>query len=135
MTLQLAKNRRIRALNKRGADRVLVKPAAHHSQVQLPFEGTVAAYLIDALGHGCQAEQLAVETGWSKSMVIVNLYKVAKKSGVGIRRRDDTMHLVLPKGSSHIYPRPKVVATESTIRSMAAEVVLPPLRPETRLNF
>lgn len=114
---------------------MLVKPAAHHSQVDLPIEGTVAAYLIDALGHGCQADQLAVETGWSKSMVIVNLYKVAKKSGVGIRRRNDTMHLVLPKGAGHIYPRPKVVATESTVQPMGAEMVPPPPHATTPLNL
>lgn len=126
MTLHLAKTRRIQALSKRSADRMLVKPAAHHSQVRLPDEGTVADYLVDALGHGCTAEQLELETGWSKSTVIVNLYKVAKKSGVGIRRRDDMMHLVLPEGSGHIYPRPKIVANGSTVRSMAAEVVLTP---------
>ncbi len=126
MTLHLARTRRLQALKSKTSDRILVKPAAHHSQVRLPDEGTVANYLIDALGHGCTAEQLENETGWSKSTVIVNLYKVAKKSGVGIRRREDSMHLVLPEGSGHIYPRPKVVANGSTVRSMAAEVVITP---------
>ncbi|MEE4188171.1 MAG: hypothetical protein V2I76_06955 [Roseobacter sp.] len=124
MTLQQAKSRRIQALQQRSGDRMLVKPAAHASQVQLPDEGTVADYLVDALGHGCTADQLEVETGWSRSTVMVNLYKVAKKSGVGIRRRDDVLSLVLPQGSGHIYPRPRVVATGSTVRSMAAEVVI-----------
>ncbi len=124
MTLQMAKDRRVRALSDCRTDRMLVKPAAHHSQVQLPNDGTAAAYLIDALVRGCQADQLALETGWSKSNVMVNLYKVAKKCGVGIRRSNDTMHIVLPEGSSRIYPRAKVVATESTMRSMAADVVI-----------
>lgn len=126
MTLDLAKSRRLQALNHKAADRVLVKPAAHHSQVRLPDEGTVAAYLVEALRQGCTADQLEAETGWSKSTVIVNLYKVAKKSGIGIRRRDDVMRIVLPEGSGHMYPRAKVVANDSTLRSMAAEVVLTP---------
>lgn len=126
MTLQLARTRRLEALNRTKADRMLVKPADHHSQVKLPDEGTVAAYLIDALGHGCNADQLESETGWSKSTVIVNLYKVAKKSGVGIRRRADTLHLVLPQGSGHIYPRPRVVATGSTARSMGTNPIITP---------
>ena len=114
MTLQLAKQRRIEALTKAGSDRILVKPAEHASHVHLPEEGTVADYLLEALGHGCDVEQLESETGWSRSTVIVNLYRVAKKSGVGIRRRADTLHLMLPKGAKHMYPRPRVVATEST---------------------
>lgn len=126
MTLQMAKDRRVQALTARSTDRMLVKPAAHYSQVQLPDEGTAAAYLIDSLIRGCQVDQLALETGWSKSNVMVNLYKVAKKCGVGVRRRNDIMHLVLPKGSDRVYPRAKVVATESTTRSMAADVVISP---------
>lgn len=114
MTLQTAKRRRVEALNKARGDRILVKPADHHSAVNLPTEGTVADYLLEALGHGCLVEELTKETGWSKSTVLVNLYKVAKKSGVGIRRRSDMLHLILPEGAKHLYPRPRVVATEST---------------------
>lgn len=126
MTLQEAKNRRLQALQKRSADRILVKPAAHHEQVQMPGAGTVAEYLIDALRHGCTSEQLEAETGWSRSTLMVNLYKVAKKTGVGIRRRSNMMYLDVPKGSAHKYPRPKIVATSSTVRSMAEEVVILP---------
>lgn len=125
MSLQMAKQRRLEALTNRSSDRMLVKPAAHSSQVNLPDEGTVADFLIDALMHGCTADQLEKETGWSKSTVIVNLYKVAKKSGIGIRRRGEAMHLVMPQGTKKIYPRAKVVASESTVRSMAADVVIP----------
>lgn len=126
MTLDLAKQRRLQALNERSEERILVKPAVHHSQVALPEEGTVAAYLIDALARGCDVAQLEAETGWSRSTVIVNLYKIAKKTGVGIRRRGEAMHLILPQGAGRIYPRAKVVASGSTVRSMAAEVVLSP---------
>lgn len=129
MTLQEAKSRRLKALHQRSSDRILVKPAAHHAQVQMPAKGTVAEYLIDALRHGCTADQLVMETGWSRSTLMVNLYKVAKRTGVGIRRNAETMHLVLPQGSVHKFPDAKVVATGSTVRAMAGEVViLPPLK-------
>ena len=117
MTLQLARTRRLDALNNRFTDRMIVDPADHSSQVKLPAQDTVAGYLIEALGHGCQLEQLEAETGWSKSNVLINLYKVAKKSGVGIRRSGSKLHLVLPEGSSHIYPRPKVVSIECASRA------------------
>jgi hypothetical protein len=128
MTLDLAKSRRLDALNKRSEDRVLVKPSAHHSQVRLPDDGTVAAYLIDALARGCEAQQLAAETGWSQSTVIVNLYKVAKKCGVGIKRRNEILQLMMPQGSTKIYPQAKVVSGSATLRRMAEEVVLTPSR-------
>ena len=126
MTLQEAKNRRLQALNQRNTDRVLVKPAAHHGQVEMPSAGTVAEYLIEALRHGCTAEQLEAETGWSRSTLMINLYKVAKRTSVGIRRRADMMHIIMPKGSVHKFPGPKVVASGSTVRSMAGEVVILP---------
>lgn len=117
MTLQMAKSRRLEALNKRSSDRILVKPAEHHSQIKLPDEGTVAAYLIDALNRGCDVTQLETETGWSKSTVVVNLYKVAKKCGVGIRRREDNLYIVMPAGAKRVYPQARVVANDSTARA------------------
>ena len=113
MTLELAKQRRLEALNKSRRDRILVKPAAHHTDVALPALGTVADYLLESLGHGCRVAQLQRETGWSRSSVLVNLFKMAKKSGIGIRRKADTLYLVLPEGAKHMYPRPRIVATES----------------------
>lgn len=113
MTLEMAKNRRVAALNNRSEDRLLVKPG-HASQIKFPKDGTVAAYLLDALSRGCGTEQLETETGWSKSLVLGNLYKVAKKTGVGIRRRADVLHLVLPDGAEEIYPTARTVATETT---------------------
>ncbi|MFK7744715.1 MAG: hypothetical protein AB8B47_06665 [Roseobacter sp.] len=127
MTLEMARTRRLEALNKRSSDRILVKAAEHHSQVKLPDEGTVAAYLIDALNRGCDVAQLETETGWSKSTVVVNLYKVAKKSGVGIRRSADTLHLVLPEGSSRVYPHARVVANDSTVRANHRRPIITPV--------
>lgn len=111
MTLELAKSRRLEALNQRFGDRILVKPG-HHSQLTAPTEGTVADYLLDALCKGCDPAQLQQETGWSKAVVMSNLYKVAKRTGVGIRRSQDALHLILPDGADKIYPRSRVVKTE-----------------------
>ena len=111
----MAKKRRIEALNKTSKDRILVRPTTHPSNLRLPQEGTVADYLLEALGQGCKVENLEHETGWSRSTVLTNLYKVAKKSGVGIRRRSNALHLMLPDGAKHVYPRPRIVASGSTV--------------------
>lgn len=111
MTLERARSGRIAALAHLNSDRILVKPANHKGDVTLPEDGTVAAYLIDALGQGSSVEQIVAETGWSKSMVIVNLYKVAKKSGMGIWRRNAVMHLLVPQGAENVYPRKQVMQT------------------------
>ena len=116
MTLELAKSRRLEALNSRRGDRILVKPG-HHSQVSMPKEGTVAEYLLDALEQGCQPEQLEMETGWSKAIVMSNLYKVAKRTGMGIRRSDTTLHLVVPEGAENVFRGPKVVKTEDATQN------------------
>ena len=126
MTLQIAKARRLEALNKRNNDRILVEPVAHHTQITLPEEGTVADYLIDALRHGADLAQLCAETGWSKSTLLVNLYKVAKKTGLGIRRRQDTLHLMLPSDAKQILPGPKVVNPSDTVHAKAEEVLATP---------
>ena len=126
MTLQMAKNRRLEALKKCHTDRILVKPADHHSRVVLPDSHSIAGYLLDCLWYGCDLAQLEAETGWSKSTLLVNLYRVAKKSGVGIRRRADTLSLVLPEGARHMFPRPKIVASESTSRRRGDFTVMTP---------
>lgn len=126
MTLQTAKNRRLEALKKCHEDRILVKPAHHHTAVVLPERHSIAGYLLDCLWYGCDLAQLEAETGWSKSTVLVNLYRVAKKSGVGIRRRSDTLTLLLPEGARHMFPRPKIVASESTSRRRGDFTVMSP---------
>ena len=125
MTINLAKARRLEALNTKNADRILVKPAAHYSQVKMPDEGTVAEYLIEALFYGVDLSELASETGWSRSTVLVNLYKVAKKTGVGVRRREDVLRIILPKGCEQHNIKPKTVSLRFKIRDMASEVVIP----------
>jgi DNA-binding NarL/FixJ family response regulator len=110
MNLQYAKSRRLMALQRLNSDRVLVAPAKHKSELRLPEKGTVAAYLIDALGDGLTVDQIAAETEWSKSTTMVNLYKVAKRTGVGIRRGNERLHLVLPDGTHYAFPRSKTIS-------------------------
>lgn len=117
MSLELARTRRIEALSKRNHDRVLVAPARHKDYVKMPEDGTVAAYLLEAINLGITIDQLIAETGWSKSTIIVNLYKVAKKSGVGINRRRETLHLVLPKGVRDAFPAKRIKTVNESTRN------------------
>ena len=100
----IAKSRRTEALKKVNADRVLVKPVANIADLRLPKENTVAAYMIDALGEGLTLDQLVEETDWSKSEIMISLYKIAKKTGVGIQRRSSRLHLALPSNSHGLIP-------------------------------
>ena len=123
MTLELAKNRRLEALQKRSGDRILVKPG-HHSQIEMPKQGTVAEYLLCSLGEGCDPAQIQEQTGWSKAIVMSNLYKVAKRTGVGIRRCQDTLHVVMPEGAKAFRPQEKVVKTEDATSKAEDFVVI-----------
>lgn len=98
MNLEHAKSRRLAALEKRECDRLLVAPAHHESDVHLPDEGSVALTIINALSSGLTAEQFATQAGWSRSRTMVNLFKVAKRTGVGIERRDGRLFAVWPDG-------------------------------------
>ncbi len=130
MIIDLAKSRRLAALQGREADRVLVMPARHDSDLRLPDEGTAADYLISALGAGVTVEQIMLETGWSKPTVMINLYKVAKKTGIGIRRRSERLHLMLPENSTTTYRRQKDV----TRREFRATHTCGPVLPDFALN-
>ena len=104
MDLQLAKSRRLEALNQTNADRLLVAPAKHMSDLRLPKEGSIADHMIKVLGEGFTVEQFAEEMEWSKSRIMVNLYQVAKKTGIGIQRQNQILHLVMPEGASDKSP-------------------------------
>ncbi len=93
------RSRRLRALDNRLSDRVLIKPARYRADLHMPDSHTVAAYIIRALKNGITSAQLEAETGWSRSTVRVNLHKIAKKCGIGVVRRDELLYLVLPDGS------------------------------------
>ena len=100
----IAKSRRTEALKMVNSDRVLVKPAANIADLRLPEANTIAAYMIDALGEGLTLEQLVEATDWSKSRIMTNLYKMAKKTGVGIQRRSSRLHLALPSNACGLIP-------------------------------
>lgn len=104
MNMQIAKMGRMKALEKSNGDRVLVEAAKGRDDLRLPDQGTVAAYLIDAISENASVEQIVAETGWSKSTVMVNLFKVAKRSGVGIRRSNGKLSLILPADARDMYP-------------------------------
>lgn len=111
MTIDLARKRRIEALSKRSSDRILVKPARHVANMQLPDEGTLAAYIIGALIKGVTAENITAKTGWSKSRVMVTFYDVAKKTGVGINRKDDVLSLILPDNADGVFDESDYMGT------------------------
>ena len=100
MNLQHVKQRRLVALKKCKSDRVLVSPAPHKSDLCMPPAETVASYLIEALRAGFTIEQFTSETGWTKPRIMTNLYKVAKKTGVGIQRRSERLFIVWPEDSN-----------------------------------
>ncbi len=64
----------------------------------MPTDGSVAQLMISALSDGLTVEQFVVETEWSRFRAMVNLFKVAKKTGVGIERRDGKLFAVWPDG-------------------------------------
>lgn len=96
MNLEIAKSGRLAALENRYADRLLVSPADMEVDMHMPSEGSPAQYIINALSKGLLPEQFSKETGWSRSRTMVNLFKVAKKTGVGIERRGGKLFAVWP---------------------------------------
>ena len=109
MNAELARNRRLEALSKRKADRILVQPRRHASEMDPPEEGTIAAWLIGALIHGVTSREIEDKTGWSRSTATVNLYQVAKRAGVGIRRQSEKLHIILPEGAERNSSSARVV--------------------------
>jgi hypothetical protein len=96
MNLEHAKARRLAALQTCNSDRVLVAPAANEAELSLPERGTLAAYIIGALDKGYSVERFMAENGWSKGRAMANIYRVAKKTGVGIQRSNNKLCLVRP---------------------------------------
>ena len=96
MTIRIANARRLRALRSLEADKVLIKPARHKSDLVRSKEGTVGAYLFDALAKGPTLEQIQLETMWTKSTAMAYLYRMAKRSGVGILRQSGRYFMILP---------------------------------------
>ena len=98
MNLEHAKARRLAALKTCNSDRVLVAPTEDISDLSPPERGTLAAHIIGALDRGCSVEEFMAEHGWSKGRAMANIYRVAKKAGVGIQRSNNKLWLVPPVG-------------------------------------
>ena len=96
MNLEIAKSGRLAALENRNADRLLVSPTEKEVDMQMPSEGSPAQLIINALSTGLLPEQFGEDAGWSRSRTMVNLYKVAKRTGVGIERRGGKLFAVWP---------------------------------------
>jgi hypothetical protein len=97
MTLKLALDGRTRALALRKADRILVKPAAHLTDVVLPVKGSLDAGLLMVLHRGVSVERLAGKSGWSPSEVMVQVFRIVKRARLGIERRGGELFLLYPE--------------------------------------
>lgn len=126
--LQMAKHGRTVALKNTKADKVLVYPTARAGDISFPADGTPAAYLIDALTDGSSVDEISETAGWSRSAVMVNIYRVAKKSGLGVERRDECLHLLLPEDfeEDHLTPAtpPKFKSDAGRLRLAAGRTKL-----------
>lgn len=124
MTKSLAKALRLERAKNSDDHGVVAQPAILSSQVKAPERGTVADYLFNALLQGASLTQLSSETGWSESTVLVNLRIVAKKTGIGIYRREDRLSLILPKGRDTLDGNAEALTIHRNINAKAAEVVI-----------
>ncbi|MGB7241236.1 MAG: hypothetical protein WBC93_04010 [Sulfitobacter sp.] len=101
MSIEMARQGRIRALNLLSSDRTLVRAARSGNDVVMPRKGTIDAHILTELHHGVHVNQLMSETGWSSSKVMEHVYKAAKKARLGVRRQNGILHLVHPEDVTH----------------------------------
>ncbi|WP_116131820.1 hypothetical protein [Tropicimonas sp. IMCC34043] len=94
--VDMPKIRKVRAL----ADRVLVEPTTDLSNVRPIREGTKRHAMVQALLNGCTLDQLATATGWKRDVASAAIYTDLKAAGLGVRRENGVLHLMLPKGSN-----------------------------------
>lgn len=94
--------KKVRALE----DRVLVAPTTDLSNVRPIREGTKRHAMVQALLKGCTLDQLAEATGWRRDVASSALYVDLKAAGLGVRRENGILHLILPEGSNVVPLRP-----------------------------
>lgn len=92
-------------------DRVLVQPTSDLSNVRPIREGTKRHAMVEALLKGCTLDQLATATGWRRDVASSALYVDLKAAGLGVRRENGLLILMLPKGSNVVPLRPAVQVT------------------------
>ena len=91
------------ALPKKGRtleDRVLVEPTSDLSNVRPIREGTKRHAMVQALLSGCTLDELATATGWKRDVASAAIYTDLRAAGLGVRRENGVLHLMLPKGSN-----------------------------------
>lgn len=98
----LSTAKKVRALE----DRVLVEPTTDLSNVRPIREGTKRHAMVQALLKGCTLDQLAEATGWRRDVASAALYVDLKAAGLGVRRENGILHLILPEGSNVVPLRP-----------------------------
>ena len=98
MNVEMARQGRKRALSLMNSDRVLVRAARSGEDVVMPEKSSIDARLLTELQDGLHIKQIMIETGWSSSRAMEQLYKVAKKACLGIERRKGVLYLMCPDG-------------------------------------
>lgn len=81
-------------------DRVLVAPTSDLSNLRPIREGTKRHAMVEALLKGCTLDQLATATGWRRDVASSALYVDLKAAGLGVRRENGILFLMLPVGSN-----------------------------------
>ncbi|PIV78574.1 MAG: hypothetical protein COW54_08635 [Rhodobacteraceae bacterium CG17_big_fil_post_rev_8_21_14_2_50_63_15] len=81
-------------------DRVLVEPTSDLSNVRPIREGTKRHAMVQALLSGCTLDELATATGWKRDVASAAIYTDLRAAGLGVRRENGVLHLMLPKGSN-----------------------------------
>lgn len=100
--------RKVRALE----DRVLVEPTTDLSNVRPIREGTKRHAMIQALLKGCTLDQLAEATGWKRDVAGAAIYTDLKAAGLGVRRENGLLILMLPNGSNVVPLRPAAATAD-----------------------
>lgn len=93
-------------------DRVLVEPTTDLSNVRPIREGTKRHAMVQALLKGCTLDQLAEATGWKRDVAGAAIYTDLKAAGLGVRRENGLLILMLPKGSNVLPLRPAAATAD-----------------------
>lgn len=81
-------------------DRVLVAPTSDLSNIRPIREGTKRHAIVQALLKGCTLTELAEVLGWRRDVASSALYTDLKAAGLGVRRENGILFLMLPEGSN-----------------------------------
>lgn len=100
--------KKVRALE----DRVLVEPTSDLSNVRPIREGTKRHAMVQALLKGCTLDQLATATGWKRDVASAAIYTDLKAAGLGVRRENGLLILMLPNGSNVVPLRPAAATAD-----------------------